>query len=366
MHQTALRPDGCDICGVHGVEGALKPLGQAERPRGLGEAAVIHHDSVQAVAGGEAAACAEIAVAGGRAEVVRLGHGQKRRVRRVGEVANLGRLNAHRDHAAAGEGRACGNICAEGDVNAFVQHFAHRRDAAAQVDVGVRAVCHNDACLADGGSLALVRVDAVRHDRVAFPQAELVVALPILRAVRVERAHPCDFVEVFRQVRLDVEVLLGGNFAERGHQLVCAGWGKARRDNRADKAEAAAALKPAARFADGLLGGLLKVFTAVAVHVDLADKAGHTGVFELLHQNERRVRVERGKHAHARCAVCDEVVRQTAVDAAGVVEVCELRLDRERVGFEPVEQRQVHTHADVRKLGRVQVHIGKRLHDELT
>lgn len=27
-----------------------------------------------------------------------------------------------------------------------------------------------------------------------FPQAELVEALPILRAVRVERAHPCDFV----------------------------------------------------------------------------------------------------------------------------------------------------------------------------
>ena len=167
-------------------------------------------------------------------------------------------------------------------------------------------------------------------------------------------------------MRLHIQTLFRRDLSEHGHQLIRAGRGEARCQDRLDAGEAAAFCEPAQRFADGLFGGLLKIFAAVAVHVYLADKAGHARTFQLLHQHERCVRMQGGEHAHARGAVRDEVARESAVDAARVAEVSKFRFDREGVGFQPVEQRQIHARADVRELRRVQMHISERLHDELS
>ena len=53
------------------------------------------------------------------------------------------------------------------------------------------------------------------------------------------------------------------------------------------------------------------------------------------------------------------------VNAAGVVVVGKARLGLEGVGVEPVNERQVHAHAEHGILRRVQVHIDERRHDEL-
>ena len=321
---------------------------------------------MQSVACGEAVSGAEIAVAGCRAEVVRLGNGQKSRLFRVGKAADLGGADAHRDHLTAGKRRACGDVRAERDPEAFVQHLPHRRDAAAQVDVGVRAVRDDNTGLTDGAALARIRVDAVRHDGAVLPQTEFIVALPVPRAVGVQLAHPRDLIEVFRKMRLHIQTFFRRDLSERGHQLIRAGRSEARRQDRLDVGEAAAFFEPAQCLADGVSGGLLKIFAAVAVHVYLADKAGHARTFQLLHQHERCVRMQGGEHAHTCGAVRDEVARESAVDAARVAEVSEFRFDREGVGFQPVEQRQIHARADVRELRRVQMHISERLHDELS
>ena len=177
----------------------------------------------------------------------------------------------------------------------------------------------------------------MRHDGMVLPQPRAVVALPILRAVGAEIFDPRDLTLIFRQVRLDVQPALRGELAEPAHQLVGARWGEARRQDGLDGLKAPARVQPAQRFALGLLGRLLKLGAAVAVHVDLADIARDARLFELFHQNERRVRVKGGKHANARRAARDEVARELFVNAAGVVAVFKARLGLERVGVEPVD-----------------------------
>ena len=73
--------------------------------------------------------------------------------------------------------------------------------------------------------------------------------------------------------------------------------------------------------------------------------------------------MEGREHTDSGGAVGDQVCSQPAVDAAGIVQVGEPRLRGERVGVEPVQQRQVHTHAQHGVLGGVEVHICERLHD---
>lgn len=70
------------------------------------------------------------------------------------------------------------------------------------------------------------------------------------------------------------------------------------------------------------------------------------------------------EHTDAGGAVGDQVGSQPAVDAAGIVQISEPRLGGERVGVEPVQQRQVHPHAQHGVLGGVEVHIREGLHDD--
>ena len=71
-----------------------------------------------------------------------------------------------------------------------------------------------------------------------------------------------------------------------------------------------------------------------------------------------------GEHTHPGGTVGDQVGGQAAIGPAGKVRVCEPGLGAEGVGIQPVQQGQVHAHAQHGILGRVEVHIHKGLHDE--
>ena len=75
--------------------------------------------------------------------------------------------------------------------------------------------------------------------------------------------------------------------------------------------------------------------------------------------------MEGGEHTNARRAARDEVACKLLVNAAGIVVVGKARLGLEGVGVEPVNERQIHAHAEHGILRRVQVHIDERRHDEL-
>ena len=72
-----------------------------------------------------------------------------------------------------------------------------------------------------------------------------------------------------------------------------------------------------------------------------------------------------GEHGHAGGAVGDQVAGQALIGAAGIVQIGEPGFGGEGVGIQPVQQRQIHAHAQHGILGGVEVHIGEGLHDQL-
>ena len=124
--------------------------------------------------------------------------------------------------------------------------------------------------------------------------------------------------------------------------------------------------KPTLRLSDGFCRSFLQnPRRAVAIHVDLSHIACHTRFFQLLHQDKGGVGVERGEHAHAGRAVGDQLMGEAGIDLAGIGGVGKTCLGGEGVGAEPVQQGQIHAHAQHGILGCVEVHIGKGLHNEL-
>ena len=128
--------------------------------------------------------------------------------------------------------------------------------------------------------------------------------------------------------------------------------------------KARAGLQPAQRLPFALLRALPQVLAAVAVHVDLADIARHTRTLQLLHENDRRVRMEGGEHTDPRRAAGDQIAGKAAVDAPRVIRVGKARFRFERIGIEPIHQRQIHSEPQHRILRCVQVHIDKGGHNQ--
>ena len=202
------------------------------------------------------------------------------------------------------------------------------------------------------------------HDGVLLPQAVLIIGLPVLLTVRVQLLYPLDLPQILRQVRLDIQPLLLRQTAQRRHQLIGAAGGEAGGQNGLDVVEMTS-LQPPQRLPDRFLRGLLQdAGQAVAVHVHLAHIAGDTGLLQLLHEDPRGVGVEGGEHTHTGGAVGNEVRGQTAIDAAGVVRVGKPCLRGKGIGVQPLQQRQIHAHAQHGVLGGVEVHIRKGLHHQ--
>ena len=319
---------------------------------------------MEGLAHGEALSPAEVPVPGGGAQIVPLRHRQEV----LGPVGfhalDLGGPDAHGDDLVHGELCPAGDVGAKSHPDALLQHLPHRGDAAAQVDVGPGAVGHHHPGPADGGALPGVGVDAVGHHRVVLPQAVFVIGLPILGAVRVQLLHPGDLPPVFRQMGLDIQPPVPGDAAQGGHQLIGTAGGEAGGDDGPDVLKMAA-VQPAQGLGDGLLRGLLEnAGQGVAVHIHLAHIARDPGPLQLLHKDPGGLGVQGGEHAHPGGAVGDQVGGQAAIGPAGKVRVCEPGLGAEGVGIQPVQQGQVHAHAQHGILGRVEVHIHKGLHDE--
>ena len=179
-----------------------------------------------------------------------------------------------------------------------------------------------------------------------------------------EPAHQLDLLAVFRQMGLHGQIALAREAAEEREQRLRTGGHKARREHGPHAREAAARVEPAQRLAHGFLRRLLQTVDAVLVHVHLAGIAGDARALERVHQQERRLRVQRGEDAHARGAVFDERLRKVCKDLARKTGVGKARLGGEGVALEPGQQRRVHAKPQHGVLRRMQVHVRKRLEDQ--
>ena len=181
-----------------------------------------------------------------------------------------------------------------------------------------------------------------------------------------ELADPLDLPVVLRQVGLDGQVPLRRQPPQKRHQPVGAGGGEPGRQHGLHKAEVPARLQPAEGRPFGILRGLLQhAGGGVPVHVHLAHVSGDAGLLQLLHQDQRGVRVEGGEHAHPGGAVFDELPGEAPVDGPGVVRVGEPGLRGEGIGIQPVQQGQVHAGAQHGVLGAVEVQVREGLEHQV-
>ncbi len=205
-------------------------------------------------------------------------------------------------------------------------------------------------------------VDAVGHEGAVLPEAVLVVALPVLGAVGVEFLHPGDLAGVLREMGLDRKVPLRRQLPEGLHETVGAGRSEPGGQDGPDVGEAAV-FQPPEGLGEGLRRLLLRG-SGVAVHVHLANVPRDPGFLQLLHEDERGIGVPGGEGGYPGGAGGDEVPGQPAVYPAGVVQILEPGLRAEGVGVQPVQQGQVHAHAQHGVLGGVEMQVREGGHDE--
>ena len=258
-----------------------------------------------------------------------------------------------------------GAVAAKADLHALVQHFPDGGGAGAKVPVGVAAVDHRDPGLLHGLALQLVGPDTVGHEGAVRPEAPLGVGFPVGIAVRAQGKDGFDLRVVFREVRLDGEVVFLYQVPQKVHQLIGAGGGEAGGDHGADVGKTLALLQPAEGLRLGFLGGLAEIVHHAAVHVHLAHVPGDARLFQLLQEYQRGRAVEGGEDAHPGGAPLYQVPCQLGVDAAGEVRVGILGLQGEGIGHQPVHQGHIQSHAQHGVLGGVEVHVGEGLEDQV-
>ena len=126
---AAVGPHRHDIVTMGHVDGALKAFLHVQGMGGLGEVAVVDDHGVELISHGEALPRPEILVAGGGAQVIALGHGQEFGVLLIGDAAGLGGTDGHGDDLVHRQLGAAGDIAAQGDPQALVDHTADGADA---------------------------------------------------------------------------------------------------------------------------------------------------------------------------------------------------------------------------------------------
>ena len=79
---------------------------------------------------------------------------------------------------------------------------------------GIKAGC--------GSEISLVSIECGFCSK----QPEHVIRISIKSAGRAKLLYPCNFPEIFRQMRLNRKVIFPLDFSKLGHQLIRTGWGK--------------------------------------------------------------------------------------------------------------------------------------------
>ena len=119
-----------------------------------------------------------------------------------------------------------------------------------------------------------------------------------------------------------------------------------------------------------LYGGSRRDFTQavgrIAIHIHLADIAAYPGFLELIHKQLGSLAVQ-GAEDHRSCGgAAEHRVGKDTVSLIRILEVGVLRLLREGVQLQPVEQLVIHPEPPVGVLRRVDVQVGHAGHDKHT
>ena len=284
--------------------------------------------------------------------------GQGRKVLVHQAPAQLRGRHGVRHRAPHREARAARHIGAEPHREALVEVAPHRRDAAGQLRVALRAVRHVGPRAAQQLDLLVARVDAVRHHGVRPQQPKAVVRLAVAARPRAELAHPRNLGEVLGQVALDRHVELLANPAELLHEAVGHARGKARgKDGACALITANHVVQPAASRGGRRPARLNKGKRRVAVHVDLAHVAHEPRRLEFVHKQPRGRHVNGAKDDRPAGWASPQVVGKNRVGALGVGQVAVAGLLREGIGVQPLDELAVHADPAERVLRGMDVDV---------
>ena len=306
-------------------------------------------------------------------QVQRFGHRQRGLALVHIAPAQLAYLHSRSHHGKQVQRVAACHIAAQADAPAAPQILGRRGNAGNHVLVAGGAVGNHHAVGFHGGTFFLAAVDAVGHHsgHIAAKQAVAAVTLAVIFRAGAQRGHPFDLAGVLGEVALGRYFILGGQFAQTLHVLVAGTGGKARGDHRAHRAVVqhmlvGTGVQPAAGLsqAGGRRGLPVKV-RAVAVHAQLAHKGRKPGGFQLVHQFQRGIGVQRAKDAGAGGGAVRKVPHKVAIARAGIVGIGVVGFLGVGVLLQPVQQFQIHGGAAVAVLRRMQVQVHKARRDDL-
>ena len=185
-----------------------------------------------------------------------------------------------------------------------------------------------------------------------------VVGIAIAGALLLQFCHPRNLGGVLRQVRLDRQPVFAGQLATSLQQLGGTGRYKTRGDDGADESVIIAELGDERLLACNVgVDFFREGVGTVAVHAHLADHSAHASLLVELHEHAGAVGMHGGEDDTAHGAKEPLGVDEAAIHALGIVDVGIFRLLRERVVLQPRQQFQVHGHALVVYLWRMDVHV---------
>ena len=264
--------------------------------------------------------------------------GQPPQVRRVqGLAAQLGDLIGGGHGAEHGKGRPAAGV--GGEANPQRPGEGHVEEARADEGVGGWAMDDAGPGLGQAVLFALGQVDGVAEDGTFAQKALSLVGVKVIAGLRVERADPGHFVDLFGKVGLHQAIGVFGPQGAEGVQLVRRrGRREARGDDIGQPVLAMPALQQALAVVIGRAGGIAQGRGRIAVHAGLAGKGAQAAQAGGGEKGIDRGRVGGGVAAHRGGAMGQRKAEVTFGHVGGIGGVAKAHFLGEGVVVQPVDQ----------------------------
>ena len=177
--------------------------------------------------------------------------------------------------------------------------FGHRQveQAAAQKQVGSRAERHCRTGLGQSRTFLVTQMHTVGKYRAFTQQLVVVVHVQITLALREQRLHPLDFLQVLADMGVQIHIrVFAQQLARQGQLLRGAGRREARGDGIVQAALAMPAFDQCLALAVAGFGGVGQIIRGVAVHHHLAGDQAQVQTLCGLKQGIYRLRVYAAEH----------------------------------------------------------------------
>ncbi len=203
-------------------------------------------------------------------------------------------------------------------MKSHVKITADGSDSGSNVGVGFRAMGDVNTLVFDHLDFLICGMNTVGHDsraciaacrsrigdfficcRFRSKQSKHIIRIPIKSACGTKLLYPCNFPEIFRQMRLNWNVVFPLDFSQLGHQLIRTGWGKTWGKDRVGVVVTSLDFfQPlACILCRSLCTFLLKFRCSIAIHIYFSNHSCQAAFLQHVHEKLRCRTVQGGENA---------------------------------------------------------------------